>query len=111
MKFNDDAGSAVIDFVLYGVVFQISLLMFGLQAFQTQSDQLAAESIARHALRSYSLAGIDPNETAAQVLADFGITKSVKVQLLCDPDCESEGSLLELTAVVGSATAVSKSVR
>lgn len=111
MKFNSERGSAVIDFVLYGVVLQVGLLMFGLQVFSTQANQLAAESIARHSLRSFVLAGIAPRLTANQVLNDFGVDKKATVQFLCNPDCESEGALLAVKVVVGSSTATAKFLR
>ena len=101
----------MIDFVLYGVAAQIGLLMFGLQIFSTQANQLAAESAARHSLRSFVLAGVDPVNTANSVLTDFGITKRAQVTLDCDPDCESTGAIIQVLVEVGKSSATAKVIR
>lgn len=111
MKINDEAGSAVIEFVLFAVVLQIGLLIYGLQLFGAQSSQLAAESAARHSLRSFILTGTNPEDTAIQVLKDFGMSKKVDVNFTCDPDCNSAGSLVAVKIDVGNFSAVSKAVR
>lgn len=110
-----ERGSAVIDFVLYGVMLQIGLLLFGLQVFEQQANQLAAESMARHSLRSFALTGTEVQETAVQVLNDFGTatptSENLRVQLLCEPDCDSEGSVLTVNVKFKRAVASSTLVR
>lgn len=106
-----DRGSAIVDFVFYGVVIQVAILVFGLQVFSMQSAQLAAESAARHALRSFVLNGADPDESVRRIAQDFGFVGQQKVLLSCLPDCVSEGSVMQITVVVASAKASSKMIR
>ena len=108
---NSERGSAVIDFVLYGVVLQAGLLMFGMPIYESQSSQLAAESIARHSLRAYVLSGVGVETSAQQITRDFGIKKNATVKIFCDPDCESDGSVVGVRVSLGNASATSVMVR
>jgi hypothetical protein len=103
-----ESGSALIDFVLYGLLIQMTVLVFGLQVFSLQSAQLAAESAARHALRSFALSGADPNESVRSIVEDFNFSEDYKVSFSCVPDCVSDGSLLKITVKISAATATAK---
>lgn len=106
-----DSGNALIEFVLYGLVLQVLVLTFGVQVMSTQAQQLAAESAARHALRSYVLSGVDPAISAIAIVKDFGLVSKVEVQLTCNPDCESQGSILNLKVQVGEVKSNALAVR
>lgn len=111
MKISSERGSAVLDFVLFGVVIQVGLLIFATQIFGIQANQLAAESISRHGLRAYILSDVSPEVTSAQVLSDFGISKPAEVALNCDPNCTGANSVISLKVVVGKAEAVAVAIR
>ena len=106
-NFKSDKGSAVLEFVGFGLLFQITILAAALQVAEIQLDQIAAESIARHSLRSFILAAVPIEATAQQVATDFGISKIPNLQLSCEPDCETAGSLANLRVLVGKAVAQS----
>ena len=108
---RQDSGNALIEFVLYGLVLQVLVLTFGLQVMSTQAQQLAAESAARHALRSYVRAGVDPVISANAIVKEFGLVSKVEVQLSCNPDCESQGSILNLTVRLGEVKSNAIAVR
>jgi len=106
-KFNDENGSAVLEFVGFGLLFQISILIAALQVAEVQKLQIASESIARHSLRSFILGQVSVESTAQQVAQDFGITQTPVLQLSCNPDCESSGSIANLRVILGKAVAQS----
>ena len=51
-RLNADAGSALVEFLVFGLVLQVGILTFFLDLSNQQAGQLAAESIARHGLRA-----------------------------------------------------------
>ncbi|MFM1984105.1 MAG: hypothetical protein RL723_540 [Actinomycetota bacterium] len=110
IKESKETGSALIDFVLYGLLIQMTVLVFGLQVFSLQSAQLAAESAARHALRSFALEGTDPEESVRSIAKDFNFSEDYKVSFSCVPDCISAGSLLKIAVNISSATAIAKMI-
>lgn len=99
---NDD-GSSVIEFLGFGLLLQITALVGLVSATNLQSQQLAAESISRHALRAYVLFGTEPEVTAHQLLGDFGLRVKPVLNLSCNPDCETNGSILRLRVSFGDA--------
>ena len=109
--FSSDTGSAIIEFLGFGLVLQITVLLGLIQFSNMQSQQLAAESIARHALRAYMLSNIQPQETAKQLSLDLGEASQPKFDFSCQPDCESVGSVLKLGVSLGQARAMSVAVR
>jgi hypothetical protein len=111
VKKDSEDGAMVVEFVLYGVLIQIGMLIFFLQAFALQSQQLAADSIARHALRSYLVSELEPEIAANQVLFSFQSDAKAFLNLNCEPDCTSSGSLVTLLVKVGQATAIASAIR
>ena len=108
---RQERGSAIIEFLLYGVLLQVSVLLIGVQVVNLQSSQLAAESIARHALRAFVVAGQQPDQTAQSLLRDFGSTKTADIALRCQPDCYSEGALITIMVSLAGASASSSVIR
>lgn len=109
--YADETGSAIIEFLVFGVLLQVGILTLFLQISSLQTNQLVAESIARHGLRSFVLFDLDPKQTAMQISQDFKAGIYPEVQLLCQPNCFDDGSLLRLNVKVGSAEASSVFVR
>jgi hypothetical protein len=57
------------------------------------------------------LADTELNETAMQIVSDFGIRAEPKVNLSCTPNCLDEGSLLKVEVNVNGAKASAVFVR
>ncbi len=108
---KSDAGSALVEFLVFGLVLQVGVLALFLELSNQQVGQLATESIARHSLRAFVISEIDPRVTAEQIAADFNLKSEPKLQLICDPNCFSSGSLLRLRVQLQSAEAEAVLVR
>ena len=108
---TEETGSAVIEFLGFGLLLQVSVLIGLVQLSNVQAEQIAAESMARHALRAYVLFGIAPEVTGNQLQADLAAQGKPVFSLSCAPDCDSAGSVLRLKAKLGSATSVAVAVK
>ena len=107
----EDSGSAVIEFLGFGLLLQVSVLIGLVQFSNFQAEQMAAESIARHALRAYVLFGTTPETTGDQLIAEVGLSVKPNFKMYCSPDCYSQGSVLRLKAEIGAASSVAVAVR
>ena len=108
---GEDRGSALFDFLIFGIVLQVGLLTAGLQILNLQSSQLVAESIARHSLRSFVITGTNPEDTAKQLLQEYEITSVPSVQFSCSPNCDDVGAVVSIVVSIGSAKASATMVR
>ena len=108
---DDDRGSVVLEFLAFGLLLQVSVLMWFINISNLQGQQIAAESVARHSLRAFVLSGTQPQITGEQILNDFGIKLQPQLNFTCEPDCDSPGSILRLQVLVGSAKAQAVAVR
>lgn len=111
LRIFDERGSALLEFLAFGLLLQVSVLIWLINVSNLQGQQIAAESVARHALRAFVLDGSPTQETGEQVLHDFGIKLAPQLNFTCDPDCNSPGSVLRLQVVVGAARAEAVAVR
>ncbi len=107
----DDRGSVVLEFLAFGLLLQVSVLMWLINISNLQGQQIAAESVARHSLRAFVLSGTQPQVTGEQILHDFGIKVKPLLSFTCEPDCDSPGGILRLQVVVGAARAQAVAVR
>lgn len=103
MKFSDDRGSALVEFVGFGVIVQLALLIWVIQLSEVTGDKLIAESIARHSLRSMLASGVSPQFTAFEITRIFAISTVPRVLVACNPDCNSIGSRIEINVQLGAA--------
>ncbi|MFM6971717.1 MAG: hypothetical protein ACKOWH_03910 [Rhodoluna sp.] len=110
MNFKDDSGSAVIELLLFGIALQLPLLLFTIQLAESQSNQFAAESAARHSLRSFVLFETPVEETANQIVEEFGITETPNVEFSCVPNCQTNGGKAQVVVKLGSAVATSRAL-
>ena len=108
-RLSDEGGSAVLEFVGFGLLLQITLLTIAVDLAAVQQSQFAAEAVARHSLRSYILAGTPVELTASEIMRDFLITSEPTLQMSCLPvgECEASGSIVTLKVIVGRAEAQS----
>jgi hypothetical protein len=108
--FGSEQGSAILDFIGFGVLLQIPILMFATLAVQTQQQSFAIEAIARHSLRAHVLFA-EPSNTnlVIQGLAeDFGLKpERLEWNLSCkpDPSCRALGSTAEMEVRLGDLVA------
>lgn len=106
MKFANykcDVGSVVLEFIGYGLLLQVPLLMLVLGLSSAQHDQLVAEAIARDSLRSFMLIDKAPESTASEVAKVYGVSVDrVHISISCqDNDCLKAGNKIRLIAKVG----------
>jgi hypothetical protein len=105
-----DRGSAVVDFIGFGVLLQIPVLMFSTVALSLQHQQFALEAIARHSIRAHVLI-LDKANTSRvvrELAADFGLNPTdLALNLSCTPDptCLEPGSLVRLEIKLGGLSA------
>lgn len=106
----NDRGSAIIDFIGFGVLLQIPVLMFSTFALTLQHQQFAIEAIARHAIRAHVLLPGNASTTRVvrELAADFGLRESDLIwKLSCNPDpkCLQPGSIVHLEIKLGGLSA------
>lgn len=103
VKFKSESGSAVLEFVGFGLLFQIPMLLFVISVITLQHDQLAAEAITRDVLRSYVLLNSDPAERALEIAANYKVSPSrLQVTLSCTPqNCLEEGAWISVKTMIG----------
>lgn len=112
-RLNDSRGSTLVELVVW-VVLLIVPIGPGLALYGQLSDQLAAESIARNALRYAILSSASNAEvrahayTQAQALAQSWDKHLIKVQLKCSGSCP-KGNLVHLEVVIANARAIQTS--
>lgn len=111
VSWEGDRGSVILEFLVYGLLMQIVSLTLFLQVMGALSNQLAAESIARNALRSFVLFEVEPSKTALEILRNFRIDASPKAILTCNPECFNPGSEITLTVTINAAIAKSHWLR
>ena len=104
-NFKDDRGSAVIEFIGFGLLLQIPLVLFAISLVALQHDQLAAEAITRDSLRSYVLLNREPLERAQQLAADYRLDpRRILVTITCKPnDCKEDAAWVFIETRIGLA--------
>ena len=105
-----DRGSAVVDFIGFGLLLQVPVLMFATFALSMQHQQFAIEAIARHGIRAHVLVPDRTNTTRviSELAADFGLKQSdLAWNLSCSPDpkCLEPGSIARLQIKLGGLSA------
>ena len=107
VKFSDEEGSAVLDFIGFGLFLQLPLVLFANNLVMTQHDQLTAEAITRDALRSHVLLGKEPLEIALDLADSYRVPSDrITMTLTCRPtNCQQEKAWIHLTTRIGVVTA------
>jgi hypothetical protein len=105
-----DRGSAVVDFIGFGVLLQIPVLMFSTFTLSIQHQQFALEAISRHGIRAHVLVPdkVNTNRVILELISDFGLKPTDLVwSLSCDPDpnCVETGSMVRLQVKLGGLSA------
>lgn len=107
VNFKAEDGSAILEFIGFGLLLQIPLMMFAGNLVTMQHDQLTAEAITRDLLRSYVLSNRDPVTGVAELASAYRVSPSrIKVSLSCKPsDCDQEKAWVYLRTQIGSLSA------
>lgn len=99
----DDRGSAVLEFIVVGVLILIPIAYLVLSVMRVQSAVFASTQAVREAGRAFMSADSTPAghqraQAAARIaLADQGFTSPVSaVQVRCNPTCLAPGSSVQL---------------
>jgi hypothetical protein len=105
-----DRGSAVVDFIGFGILLQIPILMFSTFVLSIQHQQFALEAIARHGIRAHVLVPDreNTNRVISELATDFGLKQSdLAWNLSCapDPKCVEPGSVARLQIKLGGLSA------
>lgn len=107
---DDESGSAIVEFVILGVVFLVPLVYLMIALFSLQSAAYAAEGAARDAGRVYSAAVNETEARAAAALTvdmafeDFGLTlaEPATFSVSCESEpCLSAGAVIEVSVTAG----------
>ena len=107
---KSDRGSAIVDFIGFGLLLQIPVLLFATFALSTQHQQFALEAIARHGIRAHVLVPDKSSTTRVirEIALDFGLKEQDLVwSLSCNPDpkCLAPGSIVRLEIKLGGLSA------
>jgi hypothetical protein len=104
---NEDRGSAVLEFVGFGLLLQVPLIAWSMGLVSIQHDQLAAEAITRESLRSFIVENRNPSQNATDLASAYRISADrVLLKLSCQlDDCYSEHSWIRVTTQIGSVKA------
>lgn len=108
VNFSDEEGSAVLDFIGFGLLLQLPLVLFANNLVMAQHDQLTAEAITRDALRSLVLLGKEPLETTLELADLYGLPSNrIEVTLTCRPaSCQQEKAWVNVTTRIGDVRAL-----
>jgi hypothetical protein len=103
-NFSSESGSVVLEFVGFGLLLQVTLLLVILNLGALQHDQLAAEAISRDSLRAFLLIGKPPSATAAEIAKAYRVNLGrLTVTLICQADdCDAEGNRVTVVTRIGS---------
>lgn len=108
-RFINDAGSAILEFLIFGLAVNVALLTFSIDLIQVQKNQLAADSIARHASRDFSisLSEASARHTALEIAQGFNLQPSEwQISAECEPiDCFATNALVRIQVLVENSRA------
>lgn len=106
-KFRSERGSVVLEFVGFGLMLQIPVLLFCTALIGVQHDQFVAESITRNALRVFVLSGTPVAQTVKEIALEYKLPISrVSTSISCRPaDCSADEIWVELNTRIGLASA------
>jgi hypothetical protein len=102
-----EKGSAIMEFVLFGLVAQIAILIFALDLLGHQKLQMAVETAARQAARNAALPGgsfVGVDAIEKQQSRNFDLAPG-RLNLELSPSQPTAGDLVTATASIDGVTA------
>ncbi|MEN9990171.1 MAG: hypothetical protein RL508_1150 [Actinomycetota bacterium] len=99
---RDDKGSAIIEFVVLGLLAQCLILTFGLGALQLQRQQLAVTLASRQAVRLMTQdvgAGGRLDSLSQDLESSFGLSEGT-LTLTVRPENPEAGQMVSVTATI-----------
>jgi hypothetical protein len=103
-RLGDDGGSAVIEFIVLGLLAQLLILTFGLGALQGQRQQFAVTLAARQAARlvtQHPEEAFSPEVLGHELESSFDM-QSGSLRLTVSPFSPQPGQLVAATAAIGA---------
>lgn len=112
-NFRADDGSIILEFIGFGLLMQVPLLLLSLGLTSLQHDQLTAEAINREALRALVLVNRTPEQTVLELAQLYRIPSSrISLEFECqNQNCELSGNWVHLTTRIGQAVADGEVIR
>jgi hypothetical protein len=111
-RFIEEKGSAILEFLIFGLAANLALLTFSVEIIQSQKNQLAADSIARHASRDFSLnlSEISAQQVASEVATGFSLQPNQwQIAAECEPaDCMAADALVKIQVSVENSRATAQ---
>lgn len=111
-KLIDETGSAILEFLIFGLAVNLALLTFSVDVVQAQKHQLAADSIARHASRDFSmnLSENSARQVASEVATGFDLRPNQwQISAECEPaDCFAFDAKVSVQVLVESSGATAQ---
>ena len=106
-NFKSEEGSAVLEFIGFGLLLQIPMLALVGNLVSLQHDQLAAEAIVRDVLRSQVLLDRQPSDVALELASAYRVAPSrIQLSVSCEPtDCRQDQTWIRVKAQIGAASA------
>lgn len=107
VNFRGEEGSAVLEFIGFGLLLQVPMVVFASNLVLLQHDQLVAEAITRDVLRSFVLFDAEPSTSALEAASLYGVSPSrVKLSMTCRPvDCKREQTWVSVKTQIGAVSA------
>ena len=101
-RWNDDTGSAALEFISVGMLLIVPLVYLVIALAQLQAGALAAEGAARNAARTIALHGENgmhaAEATVALALADAGLAGApYDIHVDCGGDCQAPGGSITIS--------------
>lgn len=88
-RLKSESGSAILEFLVFGLAINLAILTFGTEVIQIQKSQFAVESIARHVIRDITR-GADQaqaQQLAFEIANGFDLDASrLQIAMACVPD-------------------------
>lgn len=111
-QFIEETGSAILEFLIFGLAVNLALLTFSVDIIQVQKHQLAADSIARHASRDFSLnlSEISAQQVASEVATGFNLQPNQwQIAAECEPaGCIAADALVKIQVLVENSRATAQ---
>lgn len=103
-RFNGDSGSAILEFLIFGLAANLALLTFSVDLIQAQKNQLASDAIARHVSRDFSHTQSENSaqRVAGEVALSFNLQPNQwQIAAVCEPvECSADNALVKIQVLV-----------
>jgi hypothetical protein len=109
--FSVEEGSALLEFVVLGLLGQVVVLGLAIPALNNQRQQLAATNLAAQISRGVATQRFDSSsftDVEEQTRANYDLPDDVEITISMTPESPHSGQVFEVTASIGSVAAHEK---